>query len=128
MMLAAACLDAAGPSLLPPFIQFCLENGLPEMKGEFFLSAKRVWRSDTGSIAANYLAVHSKYDHAAAPVPPRHRATLDSHHHGADSGVEHGHDHASHHHAHSHTNDEADHDRESGRNLTLPAHEIHHGP
>ena len=124
-MMLAACLDAAGPSLLP-YIQFCLENGLPELKGEFSLSTKRVWRSDTGSIAANYLSVHSKYDHAAAPVP--HRATPDSHHHGADSGVEHSHDHASHHHAHSHTNYETDHDRESGRNSTLPAHEIHHGP
>ena len=137
-MMLAACLDAAGPSLLP-YIQFCLEQGLPELQGEFSLSTKRVWRSSTGSIAANYLSVHSKYDHAAAPVP--HRATDDSQNHGADSGVEHRHDHASHDHAHNHTHDDASHhhahnhthgesyqDRESARDSNSSAQEFHHGP
>ena len=98
----AACLDAAAGSTTPrllPYIQFCLEQGLPALKGEFSLSAKRVWRSETGSIAANYLSVHSKYDHVAAPVPQR--AVVDdnshNHHHGADSGVEHSHAHSHHH-------------------------------
>ena len=91
-MMLAACLDAADPSLLP-IVQSCLEEGLPELKGEFSVSMERVWRSDAGCIAANYVSVHSKYDHAAAPLP--HRDIHHDHHHHHD----HGHDH---HHIHSH--------------------------
>ena len=120
----ASCLDAAGPSLLP-YIQFCLEQGLPELQGEFSLSTKRVWRSDTGSIAANYLSVHSKYDHVAAPVPDR--SADESHDHIADAGVEHTHGHHAHHHAHSHTHDHTDY-LESADASNLPNHQRHHGP
>ena len=119
----ASCLDAAGPSLLP-YIQFCLEQGLPELKGEFSLSTKRVWRSETGSIAANYLSVRSKYDHAAAPVP--HKSADEGHYHLADAGVEHTHDHA-HQHSHGHTHDETDY-RESADASTSSPPQHHHGP
>lgn len=90
-MMLAACLDAAGPSLLP-YIQFCLEQGLPTLKGEFSLLTKQVWRSKTGSIAANHLTVRSIYKHVAAPVPKR--AAIDDHQHAADSGIEHSHAHS----------------------------------
>lgn len=125
-MMLASCLDAAGPSLLP-YVQFCLEQGMPELKGEFSLSTKRVWRSDTGSIAANYLTVRSKYDHVAAPVP--HKSADESPYHTADAGVEHTHDHAAHHHshAHAHTHDETDYG-DGPDASTSPAPQHHHGP
>jgi uncharacterized protein (DUF111 family) len=45
-----------------------LEGGLPELRGEFDLSVKRVWRG-MGRIAAMKVDVHSVYHHEAAPVP-----------------------------------------------------------
>jgi pyridinium-3,5-bisthiocarboxylic acid mononucleotide nickel chelatase len=113
-MMLAACLDAAGPSLLP-YIQFCLEQGLPALKGEFSLLTKQVWRSRTGSIAANYLSVRSKYNHAPAPVPDR--AANDDHLHVADSGVEHNHAHSQDH----------NHQRQDHQDDALPTHDHSHG-
>eukprot|EP00579_Thalassiosira_antarctica_P017572 CAMPEP_0201946950 /NCGR_PEP_ID=MMETSP0903-20130614/54686_1 /ASSEMBLY_ACC=CAM_ASM_000552 /TAXON_ID=420261 /ORGANISM="Thalassiosira antarctica, Strain CCMP982" /LENGTH=474 /DNA_ID=CAMNT_0048490069 /DNA_START=37 /DNA_END=1458 /DNA_ORIENTATION=+ len=45
-----------------------LEGGLPELKGEFELTVKRVWRG-MGRIAAKKVDVESVYNHEAAPVP-----------------------------------------------------------
>lgn len=71
-MMLAACLDASGNGLaLLAHIHRCIERGLPELQGEFSLEMKRVWKSDMGSIAANYVTVKSRYEHAPAPVPPR---------------------------------------------------------
>jgi hypothetical protein len=36
-----------------------IQRGLPELHGEFSLEMKRVWKSDMGSIAANYVKVKS---------------------------------------------------------------------
>ena len=75
-------------------IIYDLENGLPELKGEFALSVERVWRG-SGRIAANKLNVMSIYEHEAAPVPgSSHRHHDHNHHH-------HSHDH-NHHHNHHH--------------------------
>lgn len=96
-MMLAACLDAADslPKALLAFesddtpassqllarITQDLEQGMPELKGEFELSTTKVWRS-TGRIAARKVDVKSIYDHAAAPVP------------GADGSHPHQHGHA----------------------------------
>lgn len=79
-------------------IIYDLENGLPELKGEFALSVERVWRG-SGRIAANKLNVMSIYEHEAAPVPGSscHRHHDHNHHH-------HSHDH-NHHHNHHHSHD-----------------------
>ena len=68
-----------------------LEGGLTELKGEFELSAKRVWRG-MGRIAAMKVDVHSVYNHEAAPVPGACKV------HGADT-----HRHGHHHHDHDHS-------------------------
>ncbi len=85
-MMLAACLDAADslprPLVLRPDgghtgknsdellfrLIYDLEGGLVELKGEFDISAKRVWRG-MGRIAAMKVDVHSVYNHEAAPVP-----------------------------------------------------------
>lgn len=100
----AACVDASGsgPSLLS-YIQHCIEQGLPDLHGEFSLHVKRVWKSEMGSIAASYVTVQSRYNHASAPVPVRSardeniidETETPSHSHN------HGHSH-SHHHTHGH--------------------------
>mmetsp|Transcript_4048 Transcript_4048/g.10268 ORF Transcript_4048/g.10268 Transcript_4048/m.10268 type:complete len:463 (+) Transcript_4048:52-1440(+) len=73
-----------------------LEGGLPELKGEFELSVKRVWRG-MGRIAAKKVDVQSVYDHEAAPVPGAQKMTNQ-----AKSGeMHHSHEHA-HQHAHQH--------------------------
>jgi pyridinium-3,5-bisthiocarboxylic acid mononucleotide nickel chelatase len=114
-MMLAACLDAAGSKQdeMIRYIQFCLEQGLPDLKGEFSISTKRVRKSKMGSIAANYLLVHSKYNHTPAPVPkPAQDGTTDNsiidphvivgnHHH--DHSHHHHHDHH-HHHKHEQQN------------------------
>jgi uncharacterized protein (DUF111 family) len=127
-MMLAACLDAAEGELLLPYIQFCLERGMPELKGEFSLSTKRVWRSQTGSIAANYLTVKSRYEHAAAPVPQPDNSSASStsshdhhhDHHATASGVEttgnfHAHE-AGMNHGHSHAHDSS----------SINGHDHHH--
>jgi hypothetical protein len=53
-----------------------LENGMPELKGEFELSSHRVWRS-IGRIAARKVDVKSVYDHEAAPVPGGETVEMD---------------------------------------------------
>jgi hypothetical protein len=114
-MMLAACLDAAD-SLPRPFVLRQLgrsptggghtsknsdellfrlindlEGGLGELKGEFEISATRVWRG-TGRIAAMKVDVHSVYNHEAAPVP------------GAQNGNETlPHQHGHHHHEHKHS-------------------------
>ena len=80
-----------------------LENGLPEMKGEFDLSVARVWRG-SGRIAAKKLHVKSIYQHKSAPVP----GTLDqaqdhhSHAHAHSYSHHHSHEHNDNHHSHEH--------------------------
>lgn len=85
-----------------------LENGMPELKGEFALSTKRVWRG-MGRIAARKVDVESVYHHEAAPVPgaveeSEKETEVDSHHsHQHDHHHEHhSHDHIHHDHSHSH--------------------------
>jgi uncharacterized protein (DUF111 family) len=112
-MMLAACLDASdnGSALLPR-IQQCIEEGLPELKGEFSLEMKRVLKSDMGSIAANYVTVKSRYNHAAVQVPAPSRELADgapsghshSHNHEEDihnHSLEHGHSHSHNHQLHS---------------------------
>ena len=120
-MMLAAVLDAAGNPSLMPYIQFCIEEGLPELKGEFSIERRRVWRSETGLIAANYVTVKSKYNHAPAPVPNsaeigNGRSHIHGHEHGESSTTqqhlpnEHEHEHThehTHNHGHSH-NQEGD--------------------
>lgn len=141
----AACIDAASgdESNLLPYIQHCLEEGLVELKGEFSLSIKRVWRSQTGSIAAKYLTVESRYHHTKAPVPRRDDETMGHHNHdernekgSEDEENSHGHSHAhshsssrshdhshnhshGHSHHHSHNNNKSSHDHSLGHS--------HHG-
>jgi hypothetical protein len=86
-MMLAACLDAAdslpkaslsfasdtnpdspASSQLLALVTSCLENGMPQLKGEFEVSCHRVWRS-IGRIAARKVDVKSVYEHEAAPVP-----------------------------------------------------------
>jgi uncharacterized protein (DUF111 family) len=100
-MMLAACLDAAGEdqSRLLKHITACIEQGLPELKGEFSISAKKVWRGGMGSIAALHVTVNSRYNHEAAPVPKK-GIMVDTHVHS------HGHDH-SHSHSHSHQRETA---------------------
>lgn len=118
-MLLAACLDAA--DFLPaPLLGISadadgeknsdkfltqlvhdLEGGLPELKGEFEITVKRVWRG-VGRIAAKKVDVHSVYNHDAAPVP------------GARVNVEevggevhsHEHEHHTHYYSHNHEQEE----------------------
>lgn len=118
-MLLAACLDAA--DFLPaPLLGISadadgeknsdkfltqlvhdLEGGLPELKGEFEITVKRVWRG-VGRIAAKKVDVHSVYNHDAAPVP------------GARVNVEevggevhsHEHEHQTHYYSHNHEQEE----------------------
>jgi hypothetical protein len=94
-MMLAACLDAAdslpkaslsfitsdsnpdSPSQqLLALVTLGLENGMPELKGEFELSSHRVWRS-IGRIAARKVDVKSVYDHEAAPVPGGENVKMD---------------------------------------------------
>lgn len=82
-----------------------LENGMPELKGEFALSTTRVWRS-MGKIAARKVDVMSVYNHEAAPVPGDAVAEADAvhnrdHHHEQDHHHEHEHRHE-HQHKHDH--------------------------
>lgn len=85
-MVLAACIDAADSlpkaslsfitsedssshsQQLLDLVTLSLENGMPELKGEFELSSHRVWRS-IGRISARKVVVKSVYDHVAAPVP-----------------------------------------------------------
>lgn len=104
----AACLDAAGSTLLP-YIQHSLDQGLPELKGEFSLSERKVWKSKTGSIAANYITVQSSYDHMPAPVP-RRDASLDhdhGHSHGRELATDSSHSHTESNHEHSHVHSDS---------------------
>jgi len=118
-MMLAACLNSAGePDRLLAYIQHCIEEGMPELKGEFSISQKQVWRSETGSIAANHVTVMSKYNHQAAPVPTKAHLTerdhesYQYHEHSHGSCTEHEHSHvpenAHHNHNHSHSRDGSD--------------------
>lgn len=81
-----------------------LENGLPEMKGEFELSVERVWRG-SGRIAANKLHVKSIYQHESAPVPG---TAAHSHSHEHSQSHHHSHEHNSNHHSHEHSHSKRD--------------------
>ena len=112
-MMLAACLDAADhlpqpkSCALPPSstqlllarIASDLERGMPEHKGEFGLSTKRVWRS-LGRIAARKVDVTSVYRHVAAPVPGA-EMMKEQHEHSHEHGHSHQHEHQ-HEHQHKH--------------------------
>ncbi|KAL7439725.1 hypothetical protein ACHAXM_008175 [Skeletonema potamos] len=166
-MLLAACLDAADslPHPLPRLeaasdarsnvvvaletkqseillaqITHDLENGLPELKGEFELSVERVWRG-SGRIAAKKLHVKSIFQHQAAPVP----GTADesshkdhhSHSHSDSHSHHHSHEHAENHHSHEHShskveqdanlNHSHDHSHSSGIDHDHSHHHTHQG-
>jgi pyridinium-3,5-bisthiocarboxylic acid mononucleotide nickel chelatase len=114
-MLLAACLDAAADNnngesatnggdhhssnQLLKHVAHCLEEGLPELKGEFQIVSQRVTRG-MGSIAGMHVHVKSKYNHHAAPVPTSENHDTRSDNHNHDS-----HEHESGHHDHSHDHD-----------------------
>lgn len=123
-MMLASCLDAAGDrkTSLLQHVTRSLEEGMPELRGEFGISVKQVWRG-MGSIAAMHVSVQSKYGHKAAPVPTRSdKSITHSHSHShkdsttigtldQESSHSHGHNHvsptsddapSSHSHSHSH--------------------------
>lgn len=93
-MMLAACLDAAGDAeqseRLLQHVTNCLEQGMPELKGEFGLETKIVWRGGMGSIAGRHVNVTSRYHHQAAPVPEKKVSDGQGHDHGHG----HGHDHS----------------------------------
>ncbi len=156
-MMLAACIDAADslpfPLVLPPpadthaaadnvgaqgsnserllsRLIFDLENGMPELKGEFRLSSKRVWRS-AGRIAARKVDVSSVYDHEAAPVPGAGaggcRVTNDmslQNHHDHGHSHQNAHDHT-HHSSSSELKEEDDNDIDDGSNNVLYARDDH---
>lgn len=116
---AADDASAQGPNserLLSRLI-FDLEHGLPELKGEFRLSSKRVWRS-AGMIAARKVDVSSVYDHKAAPVPgasvgvggTADRVEMESMENSGGGGVLHSHDHRHDHDHHHHHQENKHHD------------------
>jgi uncharacterized protein (DUF111 family) len=88
-MMLAACLDAAGDAeqseRLLQHVTNCIEQGMPELKGEFGLETKIVWRGGMGSIAGRHVNVTSRYHHQAAPVPKK-KASEDSHNHSHGHG------------------------------------------
>jgi hypothetical protein len=145
-MMLAACLDAANElqqqqppnniqqqeggcsggqlRLLKRIIE-CLEKGMPELKGEFSIRTKRVWRGGMASMAGLHVTVQSRYHHAPAPLPirshdtanddaPNMTLTTNHHHHHEAMHKEtndmialdnlHGHQHC-----HEHSSDNADH-------------------
>lgn len=78
-----------------------LENGLPELRGEFELTAKGVWRG-VGRIAAKKVDVRSVYNHKAAPVPGSAAAAADARAATQTREGQHSHDHK---HQHDHDRD-----------------------
>ena len=138
-MMLAACLDSTDESdRLLAYIQHCIEEGMPELKGEFTIHQKRVWRSEMGSIAANYVQVQSKYHHESAPVPKQPRATVEheqvethDHGHSHERSPEHDHSHThhptTHDHSHDHWNaDSSKHPNQQSQNKTVESHEHSH--
>src|SRR5210317_981830 len=98
-----------------------LENGLPELKGEFSLSVERVWRG-SGRIAASKLNVMSIYEHEAAPVPgSSHMNHNHNHHHSHDHNHHHNHHHS---HDHNHSQEVESKEREEPKESSL--HHNHH--
>jgi hypothetical protein len=103
----ASCLDACeGESVqkdLLDHVIFCLENGLPDLKKEFGISMKRVWKGGMGSIAGMQIVVDSTYNHEPAPVPTASKnAEIHSHHrhiYSDDSEIQ------THSHHHNHSDD-----------------------
>jgi uncharacterized protein (DUF111 family) len=98
-MMLAACLDASDQAeRLTRHVTRCISLGLPELAGEFELETNRVWRGGMGSIAGLHVTVHSRYNHAPAPVPNHQLDQKDSHSHDH----EHSHEHRSHDRDHDH--------------------------
>ncbi|GFH58880.1 hypothetical protein CTEN210_15356 [Chaetoceros tenuissimus] len=115
-MMMASCIDAASCLLkdssyksytsdlsfsstdeLLNLIQDNLKNGIPEIKDEFGLIMKRVWRGGMGSIAATKVDVTSIYEHKAAPVPQKddgddiQNTSFEVHDHSHEHGHSHSH-------------------------------------
>jgi uncharacterized protein (DUF111 family) len=134
-MLLAACINIGGPSLLD-HVTTCLNEGVPELKGEFEITHKQVWRG-MGQIAASHVAVKSVYNHIPAPVPVTRKSetTNDvlagnghvhqhSHLHANHTITSHSH---SHDHSHSHTHAHShDHKQISGEASEALPHEHEH--
>lgn len=104
-MMLAACVDASDDGLaMLNHIQHCIEEGLPELKGEFSLEMKQVLKSDLGSIAAKYVTVKSQFNHAPAPLPTADELVVRvsnsySHEHSHNYNHTHSHSHGDQHHA-----------------------------
>lgn len=80
----------------------CLEEGMPELKGEFGIEITKVWKG-IGAIAALHVNVASKYNHEAVPVPYKksrseRNASQDHHQQHRYS-----HDHHTQNHSHDHS-------------------------
>lgn len=96
-----------------------IEEGMPELRGEFSLSAKRVWRG-MGRIAAKKVDVGSAYDHEAAPVPGAKTEAPPSHEHAHQHRHDHEHD--------GQVADDHDEEKEETRGGDSPiAHDDSHG-
>jgi len=104
-MMLAACLDASGNgAALLTHIHHCIEEGLPELKGDFSLEMEKVLKSSMGSIAANYVTVNSRYNHQPAPTPSDALSNDGSHSHSHEHSHNHEHSH-SHNHSHEHSHE-----------------------
>ena len=99
-MLLASCLDASGdPDQLKCHVSMCLNLGIPELKGEFDIRTKQVWRGGMGSIAGMHVDVISRYNDEPAPVPKQKNEKGNENHH--DHSHSHGHGHQCGHQHHS---------------------------
>lgn len=76
---------------------------MPELKGEFGVEMKKVWRG-MGSIAAIHVDVSSSYNHEAAPVPTMANNPPVASPVGHDHSHSHGHGHS---HSHQHSTESA---------------------
>ncbi|CAJ1959508.1 unnamed protein product [Cylindrotheca closterium] len=110
-MLLASCLDSCETEevreQLLAHVVTCLEEGMPELKGEFGIEIKKVWKG-IGSIAALHVNVTSKYNHEAAPVPSN-RSRSENNASQQDCQQDHSHD------EHTQTNHDHSHDHSHSR-------------
>jgi len=107
-MMLASCLDAsADPAALLRKIKYSMNEGIPELRHEFDISMKRVWKGGMGSIAAIHVYVHSVYGHRPASVPGRKIIDVGQNHD----------------HSHGHSQSELDNNNVGVQNL----HHLSHG-
>ena len=113
------CADEKNSDKLLSQVVHDLEGGLPELKGEFKLSVKVVWRS-TGMIAAKKIDVDSVYNHEAAPVPGAESKTTTTTNEVKEKAPKDAHSHEhKHQHRHDHKHSTADDvDEEKGKKET----------